>query len=244
MHRKRTPQYTRYSSHPISDRRRSQSLGRQRQFTAPSSKGMPNLDSTAPELTLSSHQDADRDLETNPYQNLEDLNGFHDYITSSKCHRPSLASDAANLFNSRNCHYTNIDYKNCSSSISPNPLDKSFYYETNDVNHRSSPIFFPESSGRTSGNTTSRSCSVVQANNSDLLLQQHQIIAPTAERRDQHNDRMTFLDSAHAGSSIKEVRHYSSKSKSIKHDRKCFPPKSGPASSIQQTLFVGTPNST
>jgi hypothetical protein len=47
---------------------------------------MPNLDSTAPELTLSSHNDVDLDSETNPYQNLEDLNGFHDYITHSNRH--------------------------------------------------------------------------------------------------------------------------------------------------------------
>jgi hypothetical protein len=39
---------------------------------------MPNLDLTAPELTLSSHNEVDWDSETNPYQILEDLNGFHD----------------------------------------------------------------------------------------------------------------------------------------------------------------------
>jgi hypothetical protein len=83
---KKTKQYPRYSTHSISDHRDSQSPGRQRQLTAPSLKGMPNLDSTAPELTLSSHIGVDRDSETNPYQNLEDLSGFHDYITRSNRH--------------------------------------------------------------------------------------------------------------------------------------------------------------
>jgi hypothetical protein len=47
---------------------------------------MPNLDLTALELTLSPHNEVDWDNETNPYQNLEDVNGFHDYITRSNRH--------------------------------------------------------------------------------------------------------------------------------------------------------------
>jgi hypothetical protein len=116
---KKTKQYPRYSTHPISDQCYSQALGRQRQFTTPSSKGMPNLDSTAPELTLSLHNDVDRDSETDPYHDLEDLNGFHDYITRSNRHSRNIGSAAANHHYFGDCNYPDPDYTNRSSSVNP-----------------------------------------------------------------------------------------------------------------------------
>jgi hypothetical protein len=138
---KKTKQCPRYSTHPILDRRYSQALGHQRQFTAPSSRGMPNLDSTAPELTLSSHNDVDRDSETDPYHDLEDLNGFHDYITCSNRHSHNIGSAAANHHYFGDCDYPDHDYTNRSSSINPSPFDQCSYYKTNNANHRSSPSF-------------------------------------------------------------------------------------------------------
>jgi hypothetical protein len=140
---RKTKQYPRYSTHPISDRRYSQALGRQRQFTAPSSKGMPNLDSTAPELTLSSYNDVDRDSETDPYHDLEDLNGFHDYITRSNRHSRNRGSAAAKHHYFGDGNYPDPDYTNRSSSVNPSPFDQYSYYKTNDANHRSSPICPP-----------------------------------------------------------------------------------------------------
>jgi len=69
-------------------RRGSQSLGRQRQCTAPSLKGMPTLDSTAPELTLSSHPDMELDDE---YKNLEDLCGLY-HATNRGLQAPPVTS--------------------------------------------------------------------------------------------------------------------------------------------------------
>jgi hypothetical protein len=137
---KKTKQYPRYSTHPISDRRYSQALGRQSQFTAPSSKGMPNLDLTAPELTLLSHNDVDRDSETDPYHDLEDLNGFHDYITRSNRHSRNIGSAAANHHYVGDGNYPDPDYMNRSSSVNPSRFDQCSYYKTNNANHRSSPI--------------------------------------------------------------------------------------------------------
>jgi hypothetical protein len=57
---------------------RSQSKGRQRQFTAPSSKGMPNLDSTGPDLCLS-YNDGNWVERVIEFPGLEDLHGLNDY---------------------------------------------------------------------------------------------------------------------------------------------------------------------
>jgi hypothetical protein len=270
MHRKKPHQYARRSSKPISGRRRSHSLGRrqhqftapsskgmpnldstvtaamgrQRQFTAPSSKGMPNLDSTAtaPDLSLSSHNGADWD------NNLEDLNGYHNRIIRSNPQRQIPSSAPTNTFVTPcNCQSAVLDHKNCSSGTTP--TDQPIYYKKHDSNHRSSPIYFHPSSGCT---TTFHSVSSNQSNNSDLLLHQHQIIAPTAERRDEHNHQMSFSDSAHAGSitnhHLRQPIHRhrrSSKSKSKKHRqqhrRKSPPPVSGPAAPANVSTYVSTP---
>jgi hypothetical protein len=257
-------------------------LGRRRQFTAPSSKGMPNLDLTAtataldcqrqftarsskgmsmdpaaPERTLSSHIDADCDnAPNNSFMNLEDLNGFHDCIIRSNRQRQTHASSANTFLTPCMCHSTDLDYANLLSGTTP--VDQPSYYKTtHDANHRSSPIFFNPSSRCT---TTFPSVSANQLNNSDLLLHQHQTIAPTAERRDEHNYQMSFSDSAHAGSNTKElctsgldtpqpIRRRPSKSKSKKHRQKhrlkSPPPVSvaaAPANVV--STFVRTPRST
>jgi hypothetical protein len=228
----------------------------QRQFTARSSKGM-SMDPAAPERTLSSHIDADCDnAPNNSFMNLEDLNGFHDCIIRSNRQRQTHASSANTFLTPCMCHSTDLDYANLLSGTTP--VDQPSYYKTtHDANHRSSPIFFNPSSRCT---TTFPSVSANQLNNSDLLLHQHQTIAPTAERRDEHNYQMSFSDSAHAGSNTKElctsgldtpqpIRRRPSKSKSKKHRQKhrlkSPPPVSVPAAPANVvSTFVRTPRST
>jgi hypothetical protein len=123
---------------------------------------MPNLDSTAPELTLSSHNDVDRDSESDPYHDLEDLNGFHDYITRSNRHSCNIGSAAANRHYFGDSNYPDPDYTNCSSSVNPSPFQCS-YYKTNDANHRSSPIYSTDFSRH----TTFPSISSLQVYHSD-----------------------------------------------------------------------------
>jgi hypothetical protein len=124
---------------------------------------MPNLDSTAPELTLSLHNDLDRDSETDPYHDLEDLNGFHDYITRSNRHSRNIGSTAANQHYFGDGNYPDPDYTNRSSSVNPSPFNQCSYYKTNDANHRSSPI----SSTNFSRHTTFPSISSRQVHHSD-----------------------------------------------------------------------------